>query len=96
MKYQAKKLVSGREVHIRPLSWKEFWNFSLEGANIAENKEATSTELLQTHRLRREKELKACVERWPDLVDELTLPEVLEIESLIAEISKAPVREGNS
>lgn len=93
--FTSKKLQSGREVYIRPLSWNEFWEFGIQRTeSIHEN--ASASEILQASRNARERALCACVQHWSNLCNELSLPEVLEIEKLIDDISKAPILEGNS
>ena len=93
--YIKKTLKSGREVDIRPLSWDEFWEFSLARTeNIDAN--AKPIEIIKASRDARERLLSACVQDWANLRIVASLPEVLELEVLIDEISKAPIAEGNS
>lgn len=93
--YEHKTLTSGREVAIRPLSWDEFWELGrlrLEVAGRANDAAA----LFDASREIRERTLSACVQDWESVKCGLSLPEVLEIEQVIEEISKIPVLEGNS
>ena len=93
--YTKKTLKSGREVDIRPLSWAEFWEFNLARTKSIDAN-AKPTEIINASRDSRERVLDACAKDWASLRADVSLPEVLELEVLIDEISKAPIAEGNS
>ena len=52
--------------------------------------------ILAFSRESRERTLSACVQSWEAIRREISLPEVLEIEKLIEELSQSPVLTGNS
>ncbi len=95
MNYTEKTLQSGKIVHLRPLTWEEYWDVTQTQIQYSEDVTAKKDIGLETMRYTREKPLQYCVQDWEQLKSELTLPDVLEIEAITKEISKAPVAEGN-
>lgn len=96
--YQTKKLASGKEVNIRPLTWEEYWQNSENASSKRMEAEKMDDPVgrLRLYRQVRENGLSLTVEDWEGLKATLTLPEVLELEKSINEISELPVQEGNS
>ena len=103
--YQDHTLKSGRVVGLRPLLWPEYWDIQkthLLGLKDLQERGKTITDVEYTLELTlaqkdfREKPLALCVNDWDSLNSELTMPEVVEIESTLQEISKITILSGNS
>lgn len=102
--YQEKKLSTGRVVHIRPLTWDEFWRLgehrlALEQKMSAPAKAAepvNQLDAMRAARTLRELPLTWCVENFAELVADCSVAEFKELELTLNAMSETPVREGNS
>lgn len=103
--YEKTTLQSGREVELRPQKWTEHWDMQrlrlqeLAATQAAMEGLAESERLLKImeyNLIWREKPLSSCVKDWSALRDELSLPEVLELEETLKAISRVHILEGNS
>lgn len=100
--YTVHTLPSGKEVHIRPMTWDEYWQRGeerlevtsiLEGINITS---AERKEYLCRSRAFREKVLQECVENWEEIKGNISFADVVALERLVDQVSMGPVLEGNS
>lgn len=103
--YQDHTLKSGRVVGMRPLTWDEYWDIQkthLMGLkDLQEKGEAVTDaefrlELMLAHKDFREKPLALCVSDWDAIKSELLMPEVVELEKTLQQISQITILSGNS
>lgn len=103
--YQDHTLKSGRVVGMRPLTWDEYWDIQkthLMGLkDLQEKGEAVTDaefrlELMLAHKDFREKPLALCVNDWDAIKSELLMPEVVELEKTLQQISQITILSGNS
>ena len=103
--YQDHTLKSGRVVGMRPLTWNEYWEIQkthLMGLKAVQEKGEAITEadfrleLMLAHKDFREKPLALCVKDWDIIKSELLMPEVVEMEDTLRQISQITILSGNS
>ena len=103
--YEKKTLQSGREVELRPQKWAEYWKMQRLRLEDLSATQAAMDSLSEPERLLkimdfnlawRERPLAACVKDWAEIRDDLSLPEVVELEEMLKAISRVGILGGNS
>ena len=103
--YQDHTLKSGRVVGMRPLTWDEYWDIQkahlmglkdLQEKGEAITEEEYRLELMLAHKDFREKPLALCVKDWDAIKSELLMPDVVEMEDKLRQISQITILSGNS
>lgn len=98
-------LASGRVVGLRPITWQEYWDIQkkhLMGLKALEDKKAEisnldhTLEFVQLQRDMREGPLSLCVNEWDSIKGILTMPEVVEVENAVRNLSRIEILSGNS